>query len=93
MNIVNGFLSRTCDYKNALFLEASVLVGNREAAELLMNRFSGIDLCTTGLHHPTCIALHLGGAAALLERHDEAREHYKEAIRVCTEMVYTNLRV
>ncbi|MEW6185915.1 MAG: hypothetical protein AB1585_09285 [Thermodesulfobacteriota bacterium] len=28
----------------------------------------------------------MGGATALLERYDEARQHYQEAIRVCTEM-------
>jgi len=43
-------------------------------------------LATTGNYWSTCVARHLGAAAALLERYDEAREHYKEAIRVCTEM-------
>ena len=28
----------------------------------------------------------MGSAAALLERYDEAKEHYKESIKVCTEM-------
>jgi hypothetical protein len=32
------------------------------------------------------VARHLGGAAALLGRHDEARKHYQEAIKVCTDM-------
>jgi hypothetical protein len=32
------------------------------------------------------VARHLGGAAALLGRHEEARNHYIEAIKVCTEM-------
>jgi hypothetical protein len=37
-------------------------------------------------YFPTCIPRHLGGAAALLSRYEEARNHYQEAIRVCTEM-------
>jgi hypothetical protein len=28
----------------------------------------------------------MGGATALLERYDEARQHYQEAIRICSEM-------
>lgn len=30
----------------------------------------------------------MGGAAALLERYEEARQHYQEAIRICTEMKF-----
>jgi tetratricopeptide (TPR) repeat protein len=33
-----------------------------------------------------CIFRLMGEAAVLLERYDEAKEHYKEAIRVCTEI-------
>jgi eukaryotic-like serine/threonine-protein kinase len=68
------------------FLEASVLIGHRQAAELLLNRYSGTGLCTPGIWRTTCIPRHLGGAAALLGRYDEARQHYQEAIKVCTEM-------
>jgi len=28
----------------------------------------------------------MGGAAALLERYDEARNYYQEAIKICTDM-------
>jgi tetratricopeptide (TPR) repeat protein len=73
---------------DTLFLEASVLVGHRQAAELLLNRFKDTGLCTNGLFLPTCIPRHLGGAAALLERYDEARNYYSEAIKVCTEMPF-----
>ncbi|MBN1188580.1 MAG: tetratricopeptide repeat protein [Dehalococcoidales bacterium] len=55
-------------------------------AELLLERLKSTKACTTGMWWLTCIPRHLGGAAFLLERYDEAREHYKEAIRVCTEM-------
>ena len=30
----------------------------------------------------------MGGAAVLLGRYDEARQHYQEAIKVCTEMKF-----
>jgi tetratricopeptide (TPR) repeat protein len=70
----------------AMFLEASVLVGHKQAAELLVNRFSGTGIYTTGLFCPTCILRHLGGAATLMGRYDEARKYYQEAIKVCTEM-------
>jgi hypothetical protein len=32
------------------------------------------------------VGRHLGGAAALLERYEEAHQHYQEAIKICTEM-------
>jgi eukaryotic-like serine/threonine-protein kinase len=67
-------------------LEAAVLVGHHQAAELLFNRLRGHGLYTTGMMNPTCVPRHLGGAAALLGRYDEARKYYLEAIRVCTEM-------
>ena len=76
----------TPTFVDSLFLEAAVLTGHRPAAELLLNRFTGTGVCTSGIFYPTCIPRHLGGAAALLERYDEARKHYQEAIRVCTEM-------
>ena len=76
----------TREWVDVLFLEAAALIGHRRAAELLLNRLNDTGLCTTGNHFPTCIIRHLGGAAALLERYDEARKHYLEAIRVCTEM-------
>ncbi len=66
-------------------LESAVLVKHRQAAELLLRRFAGNTL-VIGYVDP--VSRHLGAAAALLERFDEAREHYKEAIRVCTEMRY-----
>jgi tetratricopeptide (TPR) repeat protein len=71
---------------DALLLEASILTGHHRAAEFLLNRYRDTGIYTTGAHHMTCVPRHLGGAAALLERYDEARQHYQEAIRVCTEM-------
>lgn len=63
-------------------------MGHRRATELLLDRFKDNTLATTGARWLTCIARHLGAAAALLERYDEAREYYKEAIRVCTDMKF-----
>ncbi|HEY33511.1 MAG TPA: protein kinase [Dehalococcoidia bacterium] len=71
---------------DVLFLEAAVLISHQRATELLLNRFSGSGLYTPGFWYTTCIPRHLGGAAALLDRPEEARQHYNEAIRVCTEM-------
>jgi tetratricopeptide (TPR) repeat protein len=69
------------------YLESAVLVKHRKAAELLLKRFTDNTLATTGTNlGTTCIARHLGAACALLNRPDEARQHYQEAIRVCTEM-------
>jgi tetratricopeptide (TPR) repeat protein len=69
-----------------LNLESSIIVGHRKAAELLLNRFGDSRLCTSGFQYITCIPRHLGGACALIERYDEARKYYQEAIKVCTDM-------
>jgi tetratricopeptide (TPR) repeat protein len=69
-----------------LLLETAVLAQHTRAAEILLNLLAGATYKTTGLKNPTCVARHLGGAAALLGRHEEALRHYREAIKVCTEM-------
>jgi tetratricopeptide (TPR) repeat protein len=71
---------------DVLYLEASVLVGHAEAVKLLLGRLKETGICSAGVLSPTCLQRHLGGAAVLLGRYDEARHHYQEAIRVCTEM-------
>ncbi len=76
----------TMAHVDTLYLEAAVLTDHRRATELLLNRFTGTSVVTPGVLYPTCIPRHLGGAAALLDRPEEARKHYQEAIRVCTEM-------
>jgi tetratricopeptide (TPR) repeat protein len=73
---------------DTLYLEAAVLTVHHQAAKILLDRLKGIGFCTTGFSFPTCIIRHLGGAAALLERYDEARQYYQEAIKVCTEMPF-----
>jgi len=69
---------------DVLFLEAAVLVGHKEAVDLLLQRLSVSHLQTTGATVPTCIPRHLGAAAALLDRPEEARKYYVDAIDVAT---------
>jgi tetratricopeptide (TPR) repeat protein len=76
----------TAAYWDTLHLEAAVLAGHRRAAELLLNRFAGTSVVISGISYPTCIFRHLGGAAGLLDRYEEARRYYQEAINVCTEI-------
>jgi predicted ATPase len=67
-------------------LEAAVLAGHRQATELLLHRLAGCNSKTSGLWLTTCAGRHMGAAAALLGKPDEARKHYQEAIKVCTEI-------
>jgi tetratricopeptide (TPR) repeat protein len=76
--------NRTFD--DTLLLEAAILVRHREAADFLLRRFAGSPVRTTGIFWPTIIARHLGAAAAMLGRVDEAQAHYLEAIQVATDM-------
>ena len=76
----------TFDWVDTIFLEAAVLAGHHRSAELLLNRFRDTGLCAQGIHTTTCIIRHLGGAAVLLEKYDEARKYYEEALKVTTEM-------
>jgi tetratricopeptide (TPR) repeat protein len=67
-------------------LQAAVLAGHRQAAELLLRRLSSSSWITSGGMLPTCTGRHLGAAAALLDRPEEARRYYQDAVKVCTEM-------
>ena len=69
-------------------LQAAVLAGHRRAAELLLHRFAGSKIVTSGLWVATCTGRHRGAAAALLGRHDEARSRYQEALEVATELKF-----
>jgi tetratricopeptide (TPR) repeat protein len=69
-----------------LLLELAVLVKHTRATEILLNLLVGATYKTTGLLEPTCVARHLGAAAALLGKYEEARKHYGEATKVCSEM-------
>jgi tetratricopeptide (TPR) repeat protein len=67
-------------------LEAAVLAGHRQAAELLLHRLIASQSVTTGIGLHQVISHNLAAAAALLGRPDEARKYYQEAIKVCTEV-------
>jgi tetratricopeptide (TPR) repeat protein len=69
-----------------LLLETAVLAKHTRAAEILLNLLVGAVHKTTGAQNLTCVARHLGAAAALLGRYEEARKYYNEAIEVSTEM-------
>ena len=71
--------------EDAMHLEAAVITGHHGSAQLLNERFINTGQVISAWL-PVCILRLLGGVAALLERYDDAREHYKEAFKVCTEM-------
>jgi tetratricopeptide (TPR) repeat protein len=76
----------TGTWEDITSLEAAVLAGHRQAAELLLRRLASSSYITSGLWLTTCTSRHLGAAAAFLGGPDEARKHYQEAIKVCTEI-------
>ncbi|TES83276.1 MAG: zinc-ribbon domain-containing protein [Dehalococcoidia bacterium] len=71
-----------------MYLEAAMLVEHREAAGLLLDRFAGSFPPFVSFGALTCTTRHLGGAAALLGRYDEARKYYDEALKVATEIKF-----
>jgi tetratricopeptide (TPR) repeat protein len=78
----------TIAWVDMVSLEVAVLAGHHKAAELLLRRLAGSGGRTRGFYMPTCTNRHLGGACALLNRPEEARNHYREAISVCTDMKF-----
>jgi hypothetical protein len=75
-------------FLDTISLEGAALAGHRQAAELLIRRQAGSSGRTTGLWLTTCTGRHLGAAAAFLDRPDEARKYYEEAIKACTEISF-----
>jgi tetratricopeptide (TPR) repeat protein len=73
---------------NITALEAAVLAGHRQAAELLLHRLASTAKLTSGLWVTTCAGRHMGAAAAFLGRYKEARKHYQKAIKDCTDMKF-----
>jgi tetratricopeptide (TPR) repeat protein len=67
-------------------LQAAVRIKHSPSAELLLSRYTGDYMPTSGIIIPTCIPRHLGSAAALLGRFDQARKYYNEAVKITTEM-------
>jgi len=79
-------VDETAGYMDAFRLEAAVLAGHKEAAALLSQRLAPLDHVTTGIRLPTCISRHLGAAAALLGRPDDALAHYQDALGLAQAM-------
>jgi len=67
------------------FLQAAVMTGHRRAVELLMGRFADSALQVIP-YSTTVVRRHLGAAATLPGRPEEARTHYQDALQVATEM-------
>jgi tetratricopeptide (TPR) repeat protein len=78
----------TSVWVDIISLEAAVLAGHRQAAELLLHRLAGSSIITNGQLLPTCTGRHLGAAAAFLGKNEEARTYYEKAIKDCTEMKF-----
>jgi len=75
-------------WRDIIDLESAIAVEHRRWAERVLTRFSNSRVKTSGVYLTTCVPRHLGAASTLLERYDDARDHYNEAIRVCTEMPF-----
>ncbi|MEE8204440.1 MAG: AAA family ATPase, partial [Dehalococcoidales bacterium] len=78
----------TLAMEDIMYLEAAVLTGHSQAAGLLLELFAAGFSPFVSISAITCTTRHLGGAAALLERYDEARKYYEEAIKACTEIKF-----
>jgi len=78
----------TFGWVDVISVEAAVLAGHRQAAELLLCRLADSSSKTSGVMLTTCTSRHLGAASALLARPDEARKYYQKAIKDCTEMQF-----
>jgi tetratricopeptide (TPR) repeat protein len=73
---------------DAVLLENAVTAGHRQAGEVLLRRLARSSGRTSGLWLTTCAGRHMGAAAALLGRPDEARKYYQEAVKACMEMKF-----
>jgi len=67
-------------------LEAALLTHQRQATELLLQRLTDCTSHTSGVWFPVSVGRYLGSAAAFLGKPDQARKHYADAIKVCTEI-------
>jgi tetratricopeptide (TPR) repeat protein len=66
-------------------LEAAVLARHHQAADLLLRHLARSSTITGVMLFITCLSRHMGAAAALVGRPDEARKYYQQAIKDCTE--------
>ena len=66
----------------ASLLEASVLAEVSRVAQIFAQKLSSVRNLAADSSYLTCIARHLGGAAALAGSPDEARAHYQNAVEL-----------
>jgi len=84
------FIGTADDYAlywvDVALLEGATLIGHKKATEALFDQLAGKTPHVISYFSPTCVDRHLGATAALLGRPEEARNHYQEAIEVCTKV-------
>jgi len=85
---INSIDDETPGWVDILLLETSVLVEQRQVAELMLRKFTSNPIPTTGMFYSTCAPRHLGAAAVLLDKPEEALKHYREALKICEEMEF-----
>ncbi|UCC17790.1 MAG: hypothetical protein JSU58_04365, partial [Dehalococcoidales bacterium] len=73
-------------YILAVLLDAAVATNHVSAAEILFKRLSGTNVQSTSYFCMTCILRHLGAAASLTNKPGDARNYYREALEVATNM-------
>jgi tetratricopeptide (TPR) repeat protein len=67
-------------------LETAVLVKDSESVSILADSLSIVAYLALGRTAYTCLARHLGAAAALLGEPDKARTYYHQALEVCAKI-------
>lgn len=73
---VRGSTPRNLPERIAL-LEVAVMLGHHQAAEMILRRLADSSLHTIGMLYTTCLARHLGAAAAFLGRPEEGHHHQR----------------
>jgi hypothetical protein len=71
---------------DAWFLEEAVVVGHREATELLLHRLANMRSYASAFGGIQVFARYLGAAAGLLGKPDKARTYYAQAMDVATKL-------
>jgi class 3 adenylate cyclase/tetratricopeptide (TPR) repeat protein len=70
----------TTVHEDMQYLQAALLVQHHRAAAMLLARFAGSEFVMPGIKCMTSIARHLGAAAAMLGRGDDAQGWYAKAL-------------
>jgi len=78
--------NETPAYILAMLLDAAVATNHEKAAEILLKRLAGSDVQSTCYFCMTCILRHLGAAASLMNKAEDARNYYREGLEVATNM-------